>query len=73
MLLRLHSNEEGRMVIKDEDLKELIVILDDYDKAADKFLLKVETGKASSRETYKDLKVVRERSKRYRESCCGDG
>lgn len=32
-----------------------------YDKAADKFIEKVETGRAKSRETYSDLRAVRQK------------
>lgn len=45
-------------------LDELRDALADYDVAADKFIAKVESGRARSRETYADLKACRAWGKR---------
>lgn len=39
-------------------------VLKEYDQAADKFIKKVDTGRARSVETYNDLKLARELSSR---------
>ena len=41
-------------------IKHLEAIVRKYNQAADKFIRKVETGLAHSKETYKDLKTARE-------------
>ena len=41
----------------------LRLVLTMYDAAADKFLKKVETGKARSTETYSELRAARARSR----------
>lgn len=45
-------------------IDQLLAVIRTYDAAADKFIKKVETGKAKSLETYADLKAARIKSSR---------
>lgn len=55
-----------------EGQKELLQVLSDYNAAADKFIAKVETGRARSVETYADLKACRAKAREV-ESCLESG
>lgn len=48
--------------IQEQELKELREIVVQYNKAAEKFMDKVESGWARSRETYKELKAAYNRA-----------
>lgn len=49
---------KGWKIIKDlnKTINKLLSVIEKYDKASQKFINKVETGKARSVETYNDLK-----------------
>jgi hypothetical protein len=59
------ANEYDGLVAENARLRAELAVahaaLADYDAAADKFIAKVETGRAHSRETYADLKAARAR------------
>jgi hypothetical protein len=55
-------NEEIQVELSAMKLRILVLqrVIDQYNAAADKFIQKVEDGRAHSRETYADLKAARQ-------------